>query len=253
MIEVRNAPAIRRPYLPGEITIPALPCASINDILEFYVALGFEITYHQARPNNYAVVKYEDINLHFFTMKGYEPKNSYSTCLVLVPDLIGLHQIFTGALRSRLGKVPGAGIPRISKLNTSNYDKQVRFNIVDPGGNWIRFIQQGDQPSLDQSPQKEGQTKLSRAVQSADWVMEAEGDFAKAAEVLDKALAHDDPAPPAHRVQALVLRAAVAISLDDPDHARRLLAEMRSIPLDDETRAALTDEMQRAEDMEKGL
>ena len=68
----------------GEITIPILPCRSINETLEFYVAMGFEITYQQARPNTYACVKYEAIDLHFFTLKGYEPKDSYSTCFVLV-------------------------------------------------------------------------------------------------------------------------------------------------------------------------
>ena len=55
----------------NEITIPALPCGSINETLKFYVALGFEITYQQSRPNTYGCVKYEDIDLHFFTMKGY--------------------------------------------------------------------------------------------------------------------------------------------------------------------------------------
>ena len=56
----------------NEVTIPMLPCKSIDETLEFYTALGFEITYQQ-RPNTYGCVKYEEINLHFFTLKGYEP------------------------------------------------------------------------------------------------------------------------------------------------------------------------------------
>ena len=209
----------------NEITIPALPCRSIKETLEFYVALGFEITYQQERPNTYGVVKYEDIELHFFTMKGYEPKDSYSTCLVLVPDLVALHQTFTNSLRAHFGKLPVAGIPRISKLNNSNSDKQLRFNVIDPGGNWIRFIPQSEQPAAsDDAPQKEGQSKLSRVTQAADWLVEADGDFGKAAQLLDKALADEQAqlaAPPAHRVQALVLRASLAISLDDQPLACR--------------------------------
>ena len=27
--------------------IPMLPCRSINEVLEFYKAVGFEVTYHQ--------------------------------------------------------------------------------------------------------------------------------------------------------------------------------------------------------------
>jgi catechol 2,3-dioxygenase-like lactoylglutathione lyase family enzyme len=239
----------------GEITIPILPCRSINDTLEFYVAMGFEITYQQARPNIYACVKYEDIDLHFFTMKGYEPKDSYSTCFILVPDLVGLHQAFSSGLRSHYGKLPLAGIPRISKPNNSNYDRQLRFNVIDPGGNWVRFAQKGEQPSANEASvsQQEGQTKLSRAVHAADLLVEAEGDFAKAAQLLDKALAQDEPAPVVHRVQALVLRASLAISLDDKPLAQKLLADVRQLPLEDKDRAALTAELQRADDLEQLL
>lgn len=237
----------------NEITIPALPCHLINETLAFYVALGFEITYQQSRPNNYGCVKYGDIDLHFFTMKGYEPKNSYSTCIVLVPDLAALHQTFSSGLRSHLGKLPVAGIPRISKLNNSNSAKQLRFNIIDPGGNWIRFAQLGEQPAPtdDSKTDKEGQTKLSRATQAADWLVEAQGDFAKAAQTLDKALAQKEPVPPVHLVQALVLRTGLAISLDDKALARTLLTQVRQIKLEAHERDALAAELQRADDLEK--
>lgn len=234
----------------NEITIPALPCRSIKETLEFYVALGFEITYQQERPSTYGVVKYEDIELHFFTMKGYEPKDSYSTCLVLVPDLAGLHQVFSSGLRAHFGKLPVAGIPRISKLNNSNSAKQLRFNVIDPGGNWIRFIPQGEQPAeTDDTPQEEGQSKLSRAVQAADWVVEAHGDFAKAAQLLDKALADEQSAPPPHRVQALVLRASLAVSLGDHPFAATLLERARQVSLTNDERANLAAELQRAADL----
>ena len=238
-----------------EITIPILPCASIKETLEFYVALGFEITYQQTRPNTYACVKLGGIELHFFSMKGYAPKDSYSTCFVLVPDLAGLHLAFSSGLRSHYGKLPVAGIPRISKLNNSNADRQLRFNVIDPGGNWVRFAQKGEPPveSDDAAPQKEGHTKLSRAVHAADWLVEAEGDFEKAAQMLDKALAHDELSPSVHRVQALILRAALAISLDDKPLARTLLTEARQIQLNDDEQAVLMTEFQRADDLEMML
>lgn len=238
----------------NEITIPALPCRSIKETLEFYVALGFEITYQQERPSTYGVVKYEDIELHFFTMKGYEPKDSYSTCLVLVPDLAGLHQVFSSGLRAHFGKLPVAGIPRISKLNNSNSAKQLRFNVIDPGGNWIRFIPQGAQPAAsDDAPQKEGQSKLSRVTQAADWLVEADGDFAGAAKMLDKALADEQSAPPPHRVQALVLRASLAVSLGDHPLAATLLERARQISLTNDERASLAAELQRADDLAQML
>ncbi|HEX2621761.1 MAG TPA: VOC family protein [Phototrophicaceae bacterium] len=253
----------------NEITIPILPCKSIDETIAFYVALGFEVTYKQSRPNTYACVKYEDINLHFFTLKGYEPKDSYSTCFVLVPDLAGLHQTFSNGLRSQLGKLPIAGIPRISKLNNANSDKQLRFNIIDPGGNWIRFAQGGAQTAAneDATGQTAGQkergweTKLSRATHAADWLVEAEGDFERAARMMDKALAEADAdkeaASPDHRVQALVLRASLAISLEDRELARTILREVRQIAsevaLEEHERDSLIAELQRADDLEKML
>lgn len=238
----------------NEITIPILPCKSIDETLAFYVALGFEITYQQTRPNTYGCVKRDDIDLHFFTMKGYEPKNSYSTCFVLVPDLAGLHREFSDGLRSHYGRVPIAGIPRISKLNRSNSDKQLRFNVIDPGGNWVRFAQMGEQSAeSDDAPKQEGQTKLSRAVQAADWLVEAEGDFEGAAQLLDKALARDEPARPAHRVRALVLRAGIAISLNDRELANKLLADVRQIALTPDEEAALAGELEKANELAKML
>jgi hypothetical protein len=236
-----------------EITIPILPCRSIKETLEFYVAMGFEVTYQQERPNTYACVKRENIELHFFTLKGYEPKDSYSTCFVLVPDLGALHQAFSSGLRSHYGKLPVAGIPRISKLNNANADKQLRFNVIDPGGNWVRFAQKGEQPAESDRAPKEGQTKLSRAVQAADWLVEAEGDFAAAARMLDKALAQQDNVPPTHHVQALVLRATIAVSLNESTLARQLLSEVQQISLTADERAMLINEFQRIEDLERTL
>ena len=237
-----------------EITIPILPCASIKTTLEFYVALGFEITYQQEKPNTYACIKYEDIDLHFFSMNGYEPKDSYSTCVVLVPDLAGLHQVFSSRLRQNYGKLPVVGIPRMSKLNNSNSDKQLRFNIVDPGGNWVRFVQKGEQPAKsDDAAEKGVQTKLSRATHAADWLIEAVGDFEGAAKTMDKALAQEQAAPPVHRVQALVLRAGIAIHMGDRELAHQILSEARGIELDESDRAALGDTIQRAADLEQVL
>jgi len=76
-----------------ETTIPLLPCVSLDETLDFYRALGFEMTYQQARPNPYAVVRRGGFELHFFGLKGLEPASAYSTCLVAVPEVEPLHRI----------------------------------------------------------------------------------------------------------------------------------------------------------------
>jgi hypothetical protein len=82
--------------------------------------------------------------------------------------------------------------------------------------------------------------------------MEAQGEFQQAATTLDKALAQADGTP-ADRARALILRAAVAVALEDKAMARTLLGEMRQLPLDEAERAALADELQHAADIEAGL
>src|SRR5690606_21174757 len=138
----------------------------------FYVALGFEITYQIERPSTYACVKYEDIELHFFTMKGYEPANSYTTCLVMVDDANALHQIFKTHLKAQYGKVAVTGIPRLTRPSNNNASGDYRFNVVDPGGNWIRFIERDSHKKADEAT-KTAATKLSRAIKAASLLLDA--------------------------------------------------------------------------------
>jgi len=229
--------------------IPALPCASMQETLDFYVALGFEITYQQTRPNTYGCVAWGDINLHFFTLKGYEPANSYSTCLIITPDIQALHKIFTAGLRQKFGKVPVAGIPRITKPSNKNAAGDYRFNVVDTGGNWIRFIQLAT-PSAEPKLSQAVSNKLSRAILAADILVNAKGDFAAAAKMLDSALALNEPdVTPSQRVKALVLRAESAINLGESMLARDLLTEASSLLLTEEDREHLRDVLGQADDL----
>jgi hypothetical protein len=238
----------------NEITIPALPCGSISDTITFYTALGFEITYQQTRPNNYACVKRDAIELHFFTMRDYKPADSYSTCLVQVDDIEALNQAFTAGLRQHYGKLPIAGIPRINKVNTNNVDREKRFNLVDPGGNWIRFFQRRDIPNSqdtadsDEAPANATLTKLARAFRSAE-LMAEHGDYAPAAKMLDTALAHAETESSVLRVKAMVARAGWAATMDDPQHAHQRLAEIQALTLTDDERASLADELLQAADI----
>lgn len=227
--------------------IPMLPCASIQETLDFYVALGFEITYQQTRPNNYGCVKFGDIDLHFFTLKGYEPANSYSSCLILISDADALYQQFIASLRGTLGKIPAAGIPRITKPSNKNSAGDYRFNVIDPGGNWIRFIQQSSKPETVESPEI-ATNKLARAILAADLLVNAKGDFEGAAKMLDSALALSEAdVTPVQRVKALVLRAECAMNLGDEAASKRFLSMIAQLSLTDEERERLSTELQHAE------
>jgi catechol 2,3-dioxygenase-like lactoylglutathione lyase family enzyme len=70
--------------MPAESVIPGLPCRNLDDVLPFYTALGFDVTYRQQRPNPYAAVRRGGIELHFFAVPEFDPAESMGTVIVLV-------------------------------------------------------------------------------------------------------------------------------------------------------------------------
>ncbi len=237
-----------------ETMIPILPCKSIDATLAFYVALGFTITYQQAKPNNYGCVQRGAIELHFFSMRDYEPENSYSSCYVRVTDVDTLYQEFVARLRQTYGRLPSAGIPRVIPLKNKSGNRR-EFILIDPGGNWIRIGQVIEVPVGDTEAAlpKPPSTKLSRAMLAANFLAEHKSDYTGAAQTLDAALWQEAAAPAIQRIPALVMRAGLAITMGDLALGRTLLVSIRQIPLHEEDRAALVDDLQTATDLEHML
>ncbi len=226
--------------MPDAITIPCLPCVSLEETLPFYEMLGFEVTYRQKAPNVYGVVRRGDCELHFFGLKGLEPKDSFSACLVLVSDVEGLHQTFADAMRRVLGKVPVAGFPRISRMKPG----QTRFTVTDPAGNSVIFIKRGaEDQAASEEYKNPGQTRLQRAISLAARLRDYKGDDAAAAKVLDTALEHPDPADPFDRARALAARAELAVAMGDRRQAVSLRAELETLSLSETDRERLRDEL----------
>ena len=126
-----------------ERTYPCLPCREIDPAIDFYKALGFVQTYRQLRPNPYAVVAREDIHIHLFGMEHFNPADSYGTVILVVPDPDALYRAFATGLRAAYGKLPAAGIPRITRPR-KRYGTVRGFSVVDVGGNWLRVSKLGD-------------------------------------------------------------------------------------------------------------
>jgi hypothetical protein len=221
----------------NEVTVPLLPCASIDEMVTFYEALGFRRTYRQTRPNPYVVVQREDWQLHFFGIDGFVAADSYGTCVVQVPDTGVVHAAFAAGLRAHYGKVPLSGIPRMTRpRRRKNAGNVAGFTVVDPGGNHIRIFPAG--PASEDLAQGKLAVTLDNAVVQGD----SHGDHAQAAKILDGALARVTDAPATERVEALAYRAELAVTLGDPDRAEAVLAELRAIELtaDERTRLAGT-------------
>ena len=238
----------------GEMTTPLLPCASIEEIIGFYEALGFRTTYRQRRPTGYAVVAREDLALHFFAMDGFVARDSYGSCLIGVPDAGALYEDWRARLRGYLGAVPVAGIPRLTRPRKRR-GRVAGFALIDPGGNWLRVYEQsGEAAAPDDADQREpGAGALATALQAAGALGDSKGDLPGAARVVDAALARATAAPVADLAAALVYRAELALGLGDRAGATAFLDRLAGLALDAAARAAAADDLGRADDLRRSL
>ena len=168
----------------NERTYPCLPCAEIDGSIAFYESLGFTKTYRQVRPNPYAVVAREDLQIHLFGIDGFEPADSYGTVIVAVPDPDGLYRDFAAALRKTYGKLPVTGIPRITRPR-KKYGTVRGFSVVDPGGNWLRISKLGQTEEEDSAEKAEGLVQITYV---AARLGDAHGDEALALKTLESGL-----------------------------------------------------------------
>ena len=168
----------------NERTYPCLPCADVDVSIAFYESIGFRRTYRQVRPNPYAVVALEDIHIHLFGIEGFDPADSYGTAIVVVPDPDGLYRDFAAGLRKTHGKLPVAGIPRITRPR-KKYGTVRGFSVVDPGGNWLRISKLGESEEEDSAEKAEG---LAQIIYVAARLGDAHGDEALALKTLESGL-----------------------------------------------------------------
>ncbi|MFH9419907.1 bleomycin resistance protein [Streptomyces sp. NPDC017529] len=233
----------------AETVIPILPCRTIDEILDFYRALGFEVTFCQKSPNPACGVRLRSIELQFFGMKAHDPTDTYSTCYVLTDDVDGLYESFRAGLKAALGKVPTRGLPRIGALKDMSYGVR-QFLMTDPGGNCIRIGQPISDSFEHSAVPKE---RYARALHQATLLGESKGDHAAAARIIDRALEKDEapdagPTPP-QLLRLLVLRAEMAAQTGGPEAAAPWLDRAEAVELPDADREAARDTLRRAADL----
>jgi hypothetical protein len=223
----------------NEVTVPLLPCASIDDIETFYGVLGFRTTYKQRKPNACVGVQREDLQLQFFEIPGFDPEQSYGSCLVLTADIEGLHRAFAAGMRAAYGKVLVSGTPRMTRPRArKNADGVGGFSVIDPGGNWIRVFRNAAAAA---TPATRPAGRLAKALANAVVQADSRGSAGQAVRILDSALARpqadDDPV---EQVEVLVYRAELAMVLHDPETATGMLARAQAVTLteDESERAA---------------
>ncbi|WP_262851437.1 tetratricopeptide repeat protein [Mumia quercus] len=220
-------------------TLPLLPCSSIDDITDFYEALGFTTTYRQTRPNPYVAVERDGLELHYFGMPGFDPADSYGSCVVLVEDTEPWFEALAVGLRARHGRLPLTGIPRITRpRRRKNAGGLSGFSLIDPGGNWVRFMRVA---KAEPDPAPADESRLATAYANAVVLADSHGDPAQAAKILAGALARDDAGPSGDRDQALAYLAELQLRTGDGAAAAVTLDALSDRPLEPEIEAAVAD------------
>ncbi|WP_163544838.1 bleomycin resistance protein [Occultella kanbiaonis] len=228
----------------SEYVIPGLPCRDLDDVLPFYEALGFDITYRQLRPNPYAAVRRGGIELHFFGVPAFDPEDSMGSVVVIVPDTGALYEAFAAGLRAEYGKVPISGIPRMTRPRTKQ-GTSAGFSVVDPGGNWLRITSVPDQAAQD--PVEGG--RLGRVVAAAARQADSHGDVDAGVRVLRTGLARHTDAPMVEQIPALVYLAELLVRTGDATGARESLALVLAVDLTEPERDVLAAELAEAAEL----
>ncbi|XVQ12720.1 hypothetical protein ACQP1W_09235 [Spirillospora sp. CA-255316] len=231
-----------------ETVIPCLPCPHLDDVLPFYEALGFDVTYRQDRPNPFATVRRDGIELNFFGVPELDPEDSMGTVVVLSPDTELLHAAFAAGLRRAFGKIPVSGIPRMTRPRRMQ-GTAGGFAVVDPGGNWVRISRYED--DADEPDPSEG--RLARVVATAARQADSHGDEAAGIRVLEVGLSRHADAPSAQRLPALVYLAELRMRTGDRDGAVASLAEAEALRLTGAEREALAKDLATAAELTADL
>lgn len=216
-------------YRRAWVTVPMLPCVTIEETLSFWEMLGFEITYKQTRPYQYGVVARGGSELHFGRVKGMDAGgNEYNGCLVVVPGVEAAYQEFTATFKQKLGRVPHTGIPRISRMKPGT----TRFTLTDVSGNSMIFIDsdsgEKDQETWEKADNK-NQSPLQKAIAMAIRFRDYKEDEQAAAKTLDVALRKAENEEKTTLAEALAVRMDLAVFMGNrarADECNKLLSQL---------------------------
>lgn len=233
----------------NETTVPVLPCASAEETLEFYGALGFEVAFRQTRPYLYLALEWSGFTLHFATPpQNIDPdREDAGGCLVLVDEVAPYHAEFTRAMRAAYGKVLAKGRPRITRFRPG----ASRFTLVDPSGNSVIFIQR-DEPSTLEYGGSPGLTGLAKALDNVRILSEFKNDDRTALKLLTTALRkHEATAEPVDVARALATLVELATALEDTGGVDEWLRRLAALDLTDAERDRALQGLRTAEDLRR--
>ncbi|PSL33312.1 VOC family protein [Chitinophaga ginsengisoli] len=214
------------------LTIPILPCASVVETLDFWVMLGYTITYKQTRPYQYGVVERGGYALHFGHVKGLDKQaNSFTGCLVVVQDAAAVYNELAGRFKQHTGKVPHTGVPRMSRMKPG----ATRFTLTDVSGNAVIFISHGERDQEDwEAADKREQSRMMKALAVAKRFRDYKNDDVMAAKTLDVALKHRERESPKEVAEVLLMRIELANAMNDEKRVAECNAILQQLGVEED-------------------
>jgi catechol 2,3-dioxygenase-like lactoylglutathione lyase family enzyme len=116
-----------------EYAVPILPSRNLEETLEFYSRLGFELKGAPIEKYRYLIIGRGSIELHFWDAPDVDPLTTDASCYIRVDDAGALHREWQGA---GIEPNPATGSRLTSPVDT---DYGIReFALVDKSGNLVR-------------------------------------------------------------------------------------------------------------------
>ena len=117
----------------AESAVPILPSRNLEETLEFYSRLGFELQGAPIEKYRYLIIGRGSIELHFWDAPDVDPLTTNASCYLRVDDAEALHREWQGVgIRSD----PATGSRLMPPVDT---DYGIReFALVDKSGNLVR-------------------------------------------------------------------------------------------------------------------
>ncbi|CAL9571736.1 hypothetical protein SUDANB121_04881 [Nocardiopsis dassonvillei] len=235
----------------NEAVVPVLPCASAEETLDFFLSLGFEVTYRQTRPYLYLAFRWSGVHLHYGRAPGgLDPAREESGgCLVMVDDIAAYHAALVASARAARGRVPVRGLPRITRYRPG----ASRFTVMDPSGNMIIFIQR-DEPEELEYGGSESLQGLAKVLDGARILRDFKLDERAAWRFLKSGLRrHGAEAVPVERAMALASLVELSVAIGERERMGGWIEELRGIGLTEQERVRVGEVLRNAEDLQGWL
>lgn len=117
-----------------EYAVPILPSRDLNETLDFYARLGFELRGDPPDRYDYLIIGRGGVELQFFHDPEVDPLTTAAGCYVRVPDADALHREWADA---GVPSDPATG-SRLQPPDDREYGMR-EFALVDRSGNLLRI------------------------------------------------------------------------------------------------------------------